>query len=267
MASKFLYTITTGRSGTVYLTNLLKQNLLNATVYHERTGYQSFGVHTPDASHFTLFNSVGNVEQVQRFWQQKHERDRLTVNDWYIETSHFLAKAGLMENLEILKPHATNIHIIILRRDVYKTLWSYVNRFDFFNSGFTWLFTLDHRYPKVIVKSASFAKHGMFGIALWYIIEMRCRAEYYKQVFAKDSMVHFHDIQLENIIEKPGAISFLSELAGTKYTDCLLPEKVNQTKNVCFGDKEREFCQNLVGRFKFNASEMTTKYIKAGGRL
>lgn len=267
MSSKFLFSITTGRSGTAYLTNLLKENIADSCVYHERTGYQSFGVDTPDASHFTLFNSVGNIDKVQQFWEQKFDRDRHTENDWYIETSHFLAKAGLLENIDKLKQHATEIHMILQRRDIFKTLWSYVNRFDFFNTGFTWLFTLDYRYPKVIVNSKPFQQYGMFGHALWYIIEMQCRAEYYRQLFSDDPVLKFHSIALEDIAVKQGAKSFLSELTGTEFSDCNMPEKINETKQIVFGDKERNLCLDLIKRFTFDPSSLAEDYIRAGNRL
>ena len=110
MSKTFIFTVTTGRSGTGYLTRLLSENLVDAEVHHERLGYQAFGVDTPDASHFTLFNSVGNVVQVQDFWRQK-----LT------EISHFNAKAGLIENLGGLHEHG-DVHLIVLYRDPLATL-------------------------------------------------------------------------------------------------------------------------------------------------
>ena len=75
MADRFVFTITTGRSGSAYLADLLGSNLQDATVFHERTGWLNFGVVTPDLSDFTVFNSIGNVEKVQAFWRRKLERD------------------------------------------------------------------------------------------------------------------------------------------------------------------------------------------------
>jgi hypothetical protein len=154
-----IFTITTGRSGTVYLTELLRRNLPNGEVHHERFGYQDFSVETPDASHFMLFNSAGNVKQVQDFWEQKLVRNVQTSADWYVEISHVLSKAGLLENLHHLAGHA--VHIVILTRNVEDVAWSFYNRFDFFNFGFTWLFSLDPRYPNKLVTSADLMKAGM----------------------------------------------------------------------------------------------------------
>ncbi len=267
MSSKFCFTITTGRSGTTFLTNLLKANMDDAVVHHERLGFQSFGKNTPDASHFTLFNSVGNVAEVESFWNQKFARDRQVPNEWYIETSHFLAKAGLMENLNKLKPHVDEVHIILQYRDTFKTLWSFVNRFDFFNLGFTWLFALDVRYPNVIVNSKPFMQHGMFGHALWYIIEMRCRAEYYRQLYADDPKIHFHSIDLEDLVQQQGALSLLLRLTGQDMTKCNIPAKTNETKREYMGTREREMCLMLVNRFQFDPVTISKDFIKQGQRL
>ncbi len=149
---QFIYTITTGRSGTTYLTELLKRNIADAEVYHERSSYTRLGIDSPDASHFTLFNSVGNVAQVRAFWQQKFERDAAGPSSCYAELSHPLSKAGLIENLDLLEGRGV-VHLILLKRDILEILWSFVNRFDFENNAFTWLFTLDPFYPNVIVRS------------------------------------------------------------------------------------------------------------------
>ena len=68
---RFVFTIATGRCGTAFLTELLRGHIKDAKACHERTDYRSFGLHTPDASHFMLFNSVGNVQSVRDFWRRK----------------------------------------------------------------------------------------------------------------------------------------------------------------------------------------------------
>ena len=69
MAKRLLYSISTGRCGTMFLANLIRANLRQdaAVVHHERTGFLNFGVHTPDLSHLTTFNTVGNVAHVREF--------------------------------------------------------------------------------------------------------------------------------------------------------------------------------------------------------
>lgn len=117
----FIFAVSTGRSGTAYLAKLLDANLPAAEIHHERTGYQSFGVDTPDASHFTLFNPLGNVPKVQAFWKQKLGRIARTQKRFYGEASHFNAKAGLLENFHLLADHGRT-HIVFLDRDPFKIL-------------------------------------------------------------------------------------------------------------------------------------------------
>jgi hypothetical protein len=84
--TNFVFTMTTGRSGTLYPAQLLAQNLPDAECYHEIVGWDRFGVDTPDLSHMTLFNSQGNVEKVQAFWRSKLARIAATPRQLYVET-------------------------------------------------------------------------------------------------------------------------------------------------------------------------------------
>lgn len=265
MADKFVFTVTTGRSGTVYLTELLQQNLVDVTVYHERTGYLNFGVHTPDASHFTTFNSIGNAANVRTFWQQKFERDLTTPTEYYVETSHFLAKAGLLENLDILEQQAADIYIIILKRDMFDILWSYTNRFDFANLGFTWLFTLDYRYPNKIVNPAPLVPYHAPGYALWYIFEMFARAEYYKLLFKDNKKVHLIDVELKDIIHDEGAKNFLDNFITLDTVK--LPGKKNESKNFFFDDKYKQQLKQLVDKFNFDPKALAKEFYDSGKRL
>ena len=116
----FLFTMTTGRSGTQYLTELLRRNLTDAECHHEILDWDRFGVDMPDLSHMMLFNAEGNVAKVQEFWRQKLARIVRTPQRFYVETSHMLMKAGLIENLAPLT-EAGRVHLVILERDPFAT--------------------------------------------------------------------------------------------------------------------------------------------------
>ena len=45
--TNFVFTLTTGRSGTLYLAQLLFQNLPDAECYHEIVGWDRFGPGNP----------------------------------------------------------------------------------------------------------------------------------------------------------------------------------------------------------------------------
>ena len=71
MNKQFVFTITSGRSGTNFLAELFARNLPNAEVHHEQLGYRDWGVNSPEVSHLTQFNHEGNNAYVRAFWQQK----------------------------------------------------------------------------------------------------------------------------------------------------------------------------------------------------
>jgi hypothetical protein len=208
----FVFTLTTGRSGTLYLAELLAKNLPDAECYHEITGWDRFGVDTPDISHMTLFNSQGNVEKVQAFWRAKLARVAATPRQFYVETSHLLMKAGLVENIAPLTAKGT-VHLIALERDVLPTLLSFRKRLDFVHKGNQWLWYLDPDYPQNLVPSADLVKAGINGVCLWYILEIRARAAYYEKLMSGRSNIVFHRFNLQELQAAKGA-SRLLQLLG-----------------------------------------------------
>lgn len=264
---KFIFPITTGRSGTVFLTELLRRNCPEMETHHERTGYTTMGVDTPDASHFMLFNSVGNVERVQDFWAQKTKRILRGEKPDYAEISHYLFKAGLVENLAPLLEEG-EVHLILLTRNVAKVHWSYVNRHEFTNSGYTWLFALDPQYPNTLVSSKELSKYGAVGNALWYIHEVHARMEYYALLMADQPGVHIHRIKLPSLTTKPGAAKLFNLLGqDISQDDIVLPEKQNATSKYLYGKEMEAQCNDLVKRAPMNSLKTAKAYFEAGRRL
>lgn len=264
---RFIFPITTGRSGTVFLTNLLRANLPGAEVYHERLGYTEVGFDSPDASHFMQFNSIGNSPHVRTFWARKTARVAASSAETCAEVSHFLAKAGLVENLQPLA-EVGEVHLIALTREIGRTLWSLTNRFDFANSGFTWLFYLDPRYPNTILNSDPFRQYGASGNALWYIHEMRIRAEYYAMLTKDTPNVHVHRIDLNELKTPEGASRLLSRLGFPRRPqDITVPPPANTTEKPFFGEDMRQSCENLVSRFQMDHAALAAQFIGEGRRL
>ncbi|HAT36157.1 MAG TPA: hypothetical protein DCS82_10600, partial [Rhodospirillaceae bacterium] len=261
----FIFTFSTGRSGTAYLAKLLAANLPAAEIHHERTGYQSFGVDTPDASHFTLFNSVGNVAKVQEFWAQKLVRIGRTQKRFYGEASHFNAKAGLLENIHRLADQGKT-HIVFLDRDPFKILWSYHNRFDFANVGFTWLFSLDPNYPNKIVPSDDHKKYGQAGIAYWYIQEMLARGEYYRHLLANAPSVTLHHWDLADITQQAGADKLIGALTVTAQS-ATIPAPENTSQRWFFGEKVRSKLQEMTALLERDCAKLGEDFFKSGRRL
>lgn len=268
MANQFIYTITTGRSGTVFLADLLKENLNNATVFHERAGFPNFGINTPDASHFTTFNNIGVNDHVRYFWQQKLTRDSQTKTTIHCEVSHFLSKAGLIENLSLL-PNESKTHIILLKRDPWKIFWSYLNRFDFMNSGFTWLFTLDSRYKNVIIKSDIFQQHGVMGNALWYVWEMFARMSYYREILKKEKNIFAEYISLEEVVQPEGAAKLMSWLIekDVPVNNIVIPGVRNETKFNFLGEDMLAQAKEVFEKLSCDPEALGKEFYERGFRL
>jgi len=211
----FVFTMTTGRSGTSYLSRLLQDNLPDSTCHHEIIGWDRFGVDTPDLSHMTLFNSEGNVKKVQSFWRSKFLRVAQTPGRYYAETSHLLMKAGLVENLAWLKSEG-QVHLITLERDPYATILSFRSRLDFLNKGNVWLWYLDPEYPRNLVPSRDLLTAGINGFCLWYILEIRARAAYYEERVAEPQGIVVHHFDLEELRSAEGASRLLRGLGVAK---------------------------------------------------
>ncbi len=265
---RFVFTITPGRTGTAYLTKLLRLNCPDMECHHERTGFDRMGVHNPDASTFMLFNSRGNVTEVRDFWRRKFALIRNGPGDGYVEISHFLGKAGLVENLDLLGSDAA-IDLIDLRRDLFQVVWSYANRFDFANNGFTWLFSLDPAYPRRIVDPARFRRHGMFGSCLWYALEMFTRAEYYRRMLRDRANLRVHTVDLDDLTDANGVRDFLERIALTAPDSASpsLPAKTNHTRAWPLGEKTKADVKTLVERLRIDPAAAAEDFVRSGGRL
>ena len=162
MAANYVFTLTAGRTGTAWLAAFLGDSLPDCDAHHEILGYDRFGVDTPDLSHLTLFNSKGVCDEVRAFWQRKLARVAACRRTWYVETSHVLMKAGLVEHLDLLAgAGSSRIHLVSLSRDIVATVASYSQRGDFSNVGNQWLWYLDPDYPQNILHPAPFKRHGL----------------------------------------------------------------------------------------------------------
>jgi hypothetical protein len=228
---KLIFSLTCGRTGTAFLASLLESNLQGARVCHEILSYGSFGLDTPDISHLQAFNVHGNTAEVKEFWRRKLQRIEAWDGPVYAETSHVLMKAGLVENLaELARAH--EVHFVILERDILRTLVSYRNRSDFTNYGNMWMWYLDPGYPRNMVDARSFLDHGVLGIRLWYICEIRWRSAFYKHEFSRLPNFHFHRFDIATLNDPAKAHELLQLLgASIRANEVAIPGKQNETKS------------------------------------
>lgn len=267
MARTLVYTISTGRSGTAFLAEFLRANLPGATVHHERTAFTDLGRITPEASHFMAFNNAGNVPGLQRFWKRRLKADAADPADIFVETSHFNARGGLLENLGA-RPEGTRAVVIAQSRDILPTVWSLHNRCDFRNNGFTWLFALDPRWRNVIVQSKVFRQWGMAGSALWYVIEMQTRAAYYRRLLADMPGVQFVDVDLSELKEGAGGGErVLHAILDAPAEQITWPGAKNEGRDIMFPETDREKIGKIIERLDFDADALAENYFASGRRL
>ena len=267
MACTLVYTISTGRSGTAFLAEFLRANLPGATVHHERTNFTQMGKITPEASQFMLFNNVGNVPELQAFWKRRLAADAADEADIFVETSHFNARGGMLENLD-QRPDDTRVVVVAQSRDMLPTVWSLHNRCDFRNNGFTWLFALDPRWRNVIVRSKEFGRWGMAGSAMWYVIEMQTRAAYYKRLLSDAPGVDFVEVDLSELREgSGGGERVLKAVLGEDPASVSWPDAQNEARDQLFPDKDRETIAAIIERLNFDAEKLAGDYWDSGRRL
>jgi hypothetical protein len=264
---QFVYPVTTARSGARFLSRLLAANLPAAEVHHEFSGFPHFARRTPDISHLTTFNHVGNVPEVRSFWRRKFGEDLKSRGRVYAELSHTLAKAGQLENLDLL-PAGIRIDILLLRRDPFETYWSHLVHSDFFQSASVWLSALDLRYPNVIVPAEPYREHGVFGRALWYVREMEARAAYYEKLLTTDSRVRTHRVHVEEL-SSPYAAATLMESLGHECdpAEVEIPAPAPEIPGVPLGSAERERAEHLFREIPGDAAELGKRFHDGGLRL
>ncbi|HTS23360.1 MAG TPA: hypothetical protein VMN79_16315 [Casimicrobiaceae bacterium] len=253
----FVFTMTTGRSGTKYLAELLQQNLPGAECHHEIWGWSTFGVDAPDLSHMTLFNSEGNVEKVRAFWRAKLARIAANPRSTYVETSHVLMKGGLIENLRPLTARG-EVHLIALERDPFATIVSFRNRFDFWDRANWWLWYLDPDYPRNLVPSRELFAKGINGLCLWYILEIRARAARYEALLANEPRIKVHRFSLEELRVAGGAARLLAALGiATDPAQLRLPSPQNVGRLlVRIDEAEKQSIRRLIADSGLTGTEL-----------
>lgn len=291
MAKTLVYSITDGNSGAGVLQRLLEANLANADVHANRAGWLDLGVNCPDASHLTRFNTLGNLPEIRAFWKNKLAADVATDVDTFVDLTHLNAKAGLVENLDLV-PNDVRVVLVHLYHDVMATVWSLHNRCDYRNTGFTWLFGLDPNYRNVCVPSGQFAQSGMAGLALWYVVEMRVRAVFYRNLVADMPNVDFCTVALQHVVAQQGpAREMLKLIGGEIPPDVKAPEAPSEPRparpggqeigkgtaaeklakappaNDMFGEDVKQEVAGLIARTRWDAEALGTAFFQSGQRL
>ena len=238
---KYIFTFTTGRTGTAYLAEMLGQNLPNCFAVHERNRFGDYGVHTPDISHLHEFNCNGNTEYIKQFWKRKIENmPKLPEQEYHVETSHILTKAGLMENLDMLDGE---VHIIIAERDFMDLMQSFHSRLDLLDIGNMWLWYLDPEYTRNLINFGPYEHVPGFGHRAWYIKETFARAEKYE----KEGKAIFHHINTKNLSDEDTLKKLLKDISGEEPEEVHIPPPANVNPDqIPHTEEEIELIKTLL---------------------
>lgn len=257
-ARSHIFTLTSGRTGTAWLAQLLEHNL-GTPMIHEPLEIEDFGKRMPDIAIMRRFNTHGFSDPVRAFWQRK----LASLGPRHIETNHTLCKCGLIETLAD-SPLADTTKVIVLRRNLLEQCTSYMLRNDFTNITLVWQWFLSWDYPNVIVNPHMFASAGPMGEALWYSLEMAARQAYYVQLFG--SQIDFIEVQLEDIIQQSGAQALLASLGESG--PVTRPPKANQfLTDPAVKQQVTALVQKNLDGLRFDIDEIAHKYIASGRRL
>ena len=256
--SKYVFTMTAGRTGTAWLADLFDVNF-NCTSVHEYLNFGDIGLRSQDIGIMQAFNEWGNNDRVKIFWKRKFSL--VPQCDLYVETNHALGKCGLIENLEML-PEGSDISIITMRRNWLKQTMSYLDRFDFHNYTVPWQWYLDMRYQNRIVPASPFKDKGMLGHVVWYVAEVEARQAYYRQMFG--DRYNFVDAKLESATTQKGAQKLLARFGHEG--PVFMPDKTN-TKGGSKSGFDPKMVGDFIERIKFDPEELAADYIKNGRRL
>lgn len=264
MADHLIFTISAGRTGTAWLADLLKANLVPGAI-HEPIGPRDFGVRMPEIGTMRTFNEDGMVDRVRQFWDRK----AMTIPETgpYAETNHTLAKCGLIEFLAEANP-APKISIICLRRNWVDQALSYIRRRDFLSSTVIWQWYLDPHCARKIVDPRSLKGLGAQIPMFWYMAEMEARQAYYRRLFG--NRMSFIDCTIENISEPPGAAQLLADLGHDGRLPLSLPPPSNTTpKSEIKGAEpsKRATIAATMENIRFDAEDVAQRFIESGMRL
>jgi hypothetical protein len=257
--SKFIFTITAGRTGTAWIADFLAENLGIKSI-HEPLAIDDFGNQMPDIRTMRTFNERGLNRFVRDFWGRKFGgiQDLQT----YAESNHTLAKCGLVEYAAEARPNDEFVFLCI-RRDHVDQCLSYVNRGDFRNITVDWQWYLSFRYKRVIVNPEPFLKAmGYLGNIIWYIFEIEARQEYYKNLYV--GKFRFLDLDLERMTAVDGARKLLRALGNAGQP---ILSGAKNANNVEDNAELRKHVTRCLHQIDIDPAKVARDFIAGGRRL
>ena len=252
MAKNVVFTLTSGRSGTLYLSALLRQNSKNCTVIHESylhlNNPNMFGL--PIYDHFAQ-----NLEEIRKLVKQKNAAIQKYPLPIYIETSHSFLKSYWDIAPEFF-PQMKLVHLI---RNPVEVAKSEANRETFINRWrlpFCYYRGRDHqRYFRwsltglePIFESFDLAKLSLFQKYLiqWIEIENRAMAFLNRFNLHASCMTLHTPMDLKDTQTIIQLFHFLN--IDAIVDEVKFPGIQNRTpgKPTLIGDEERQQCRKII---------------------
>ena len=263
---KVVFTMTAGRTGTRSLAGLLAANLPGAHVHHEQLISGPRATHTPSVPVLLEFNESGNTALVRRFWAEKAAQIRAEPAHSWVETSHLLMKAGLVENLDQFDGH--EVHLVALKRARGSLLRSYLRLEDFTRVGNRQMWYLDELGRKNLLAVPPEWRQGALGLALWYILEVECRVALYKRQLASRAGVTVHTLSVGDLSGGPAVDALLDAVrTPASPTPAVLPPPHNQgPKRALSPDLEAQAAALLAQAADFDPDAYVERLLRVRPR-
>ena len=217
MDKRLIFTVTTGRSGSKYISKLLSL-LPNITVEHE-----------PKPNFSCIMRAIQtNKYMARKFWQEKKlpyikKYGKLV----YIELSHLFCKGFVEPLLEL------NIvpDLIILRRDPRKVASSLYGMNVIPSKSFSGLqYCLSPNDPDNITILNNWQEASDYGLCYWYVLEIEERAKKYIKLF-NGFGVNIAETSIDGVKNQAGFEKLLKDIELHHLLSKDILDKYNKIKN------------------------------------
>jgi hypothetical protein len=106
------------------------------------------------------------------------------------------------------------------------------------------------------------------GFSIWYVLEMRARAAYYKKITQHDNRIEWFTASARELSDYEHAVSFLQSIQDNDYApDATIPEKKNQSRQWRITKEQRNKLISIYQNLNGNPEELGQYEHKGTGSL
>ena len=191
-AKRLIFTITTGRSGTEYLSHAL-------ACFRDVDSR-----HEPKPTFGSAFRTVRSAPATAREFWLAHKLPRIAASKQpiYAETSHLVCK-GFLESAVELNLQMSLLHLVRAPREVATSLWRLATIPGRTYGGVKYYLSPWDAQLALPVDLASAERWDDYQLCFWYCLEIEARAREYAERFASRG-VRVHRVELTAILASEG---------------------------------------------------------------